>query len=641
MNLSQAAKSPPWSTRSRLIAWMAVRSGDSTTMMSADRRRGTEWFAAPPPIPEKTDAPAPARAGPETRVGREAPWPPQSANGEIVRKPGGRRRRRRVRVGERPAGLLLGPGRRGLAGGGRRRPGGLAAPDDRMVHATPRVAAPARTRESETALSLLSSMVRRTPWVSDWRDAGIVPAAANRAATARVDSTREGSRGGRRAGQPPRREHRRGDAHAAAIEPRPQELPAAREPPADRADRPGEQPGGLLVRLALEVAEHDRLAVLAREPASSSWSKGRTSSSNKPSGAGPVGLRDRLDIGRAVSRRGRPRPMGRPVGHAVEPGGQRVAHPDRTGLPHQDQERRLEGVVRVLGPSEDLAANPQHHRPVAFHQLAEGRLGRTLPAADEPAQELGVAQPGEGPGGPEHLELATDRIDLGWNHRCSAPLIDRSTGRMRRVAIGIQTFWKIPIFHRDAAGPAGARRIYGPSRRGYNRFMSTTIHPILIGTSGWSYPEWDGAFYPPGMDPADYLGWYPTASRSSRSTARSTASRRGGWSRAAQSHAVGFPVRAEGPPGHHPQEAARWLRQGRRGVRRGDRADGRQALVRVAPVGVFQPRAVPLAGCVPGDPGSVPGVVAARCGAPGAGDPQPEVGGPGTGRGACGGTTPR
>ena len=38
--------------------------------------------------------------------------------------------------------------------------------------------------------------------------------------------------------------------------------------------------------------------------------------------------------------------------------------------------------------------------------------------------------------------------------------------------------------------------------------MSTATHPILIGTSGWSYPEWDGAFYPPGMDPADYLGFY-------------------------------------------------------------------------------------------------------------------------------------
>jgi uncharacterized protein YecE (DUF72 family) len=30
----------------------------------------------------------------------------------------------------------------------------------------------------------------------------------------------------------------------------------------------------------------------------------------------------------------------------------------------------------------------------------------------------------------------------------------------------------------------------------------------LIGCSGWSYPEWEGAFYPPGMDAGDYLAWY-------------------------------------------------------------------------------------------------------------------------------------
>ncbi len=30
--------------------------------------------------------------------------------------------------------------------------------------------------------------------------------------------------------------------------------------------------------------------------------------------------------------------------------------------------------------------------------------------------------------------------------------------------------------------------------------MSTEDRPILIGTSGWSYPEWDGAFYPPVPD---------------------------------------------------------------------------------------------------------------------------------------------
>lgn len=38
--------------------------------------------------------------------------------------------------------------------------------------------------------------------------------------------------------------------------------------------------------------------------------------------------------------------------------------------------------------------------------------------------------------------------------------------------------------------------------------QSKTRHPILIGCSGWSYPDWEGPFYPEGMDATDYLGWY-------------------------------------------------------------------------------------------------------------------------------------
>ena len=33
-------------------------------------------------------------------------------------------------------------------------------------------------------------------------------------------------------------------------------------------------------------------------------------------------------------------------------------------------------------------------------------------------------------------------------------------------------------------------------------------HPILIGCSGWSYPDWEGPFYPPGPDAGDYLEYY-------------------------------------------------------------------------------------------------------------------------------------
>ena len=36
----------------------------------------------------------------------------------------------------------------------------------------------------------------------------------------------------------------------------------------------------------------------------------------------------------------------------------------------------------------------------------------------------------------------------------------------------------------------------------------TSEHPILIGCSGWSYPDWEGPFYPEGTDPSDYLSWY-------------------------------------------------------------------------------------------------------------------------------------
>lgn len=38
--------------------------------------------------------------------------------------------------------------------------------------------------------------------------------------------------------------------------------------------------------------------------------------------------------------------------------------------------------------------------------------------------------------------------------------------------------------------------------------MSEQLHPILIGCSGWSYPDWEGVFYPEGMPAGDYLEYY-------------------------------------------------------------------------------------------------------------------------------------
>lgn len=38
--------------------------------------------------------------------------------------------------------------------------------------------------------------------------------------------------------------------------------------------------------------------------------------------------------------------------------------------------------------------------------------------------------------------------------------------------------------------------------------MSEPANPIWIGCSGWSYPDWEGPFYPEGMASGEYLEWY-------------------------------------------------------------------------------------------------------------------------------------
>ena len=46
----------------------------------------------------------------------------------------------------------------------------------------------------------------------------------------------------------------------------------------------------------------------------------------------------------------------------------------RPGFFRQDEERRLEGVVRCVVIAEDPPAGAEHHRPVAIHECGEGRL---------------------------------------------------------------------------------------------------------------------------------------------------------------------------------------------------------------------------------------------------------------------------
>ena len=138
--------------------------------------------------------------------------------------------------------------------------------------------------------------------------------------------------------------------------------------------------------------------------------------------------------GRAISRGVGPRPMGRSIRYAAKPWSNRIADSDRTRLTHQDQERGLERVLHVVPATEDLTADPQHHRRVAIDQLTERRFtGRVLsPSVHEPSEKLGIAESRQRSGCPEPLELSSHLTGLAWDHRFSTLHTNRPTPVMRR-----------------------------------------------------------------------------------------------------------------------------------------------------------------------------------------------------------------
>jgi hypothetical protein len=95
-----------------------------------------------------------------------------------------------------------------------------------------------------------------------------------------------------------------------------------------------------------------------------------------------------------------------PMGDAVEPVSQQVAALQRAGLPHQDQKRRLECVVHVVGIAERLTANAQDHWSVPRDDCFEGRF---IASRDKTFQELNLGRAGCGAVVKESLDVNKDR----------------------------------------------------------------------------------------------------------------------------------------------------------------------------------------------------------------------------------------
>ena len=111
---------------------------------------------------------------------------------------------------------------------------------------------------------------------------------------------------------------------------------------------------------------------------------------------------------------------GDPVGDAVQPAPQRVAHAHRAGLAHQHEEGGLEGVVGRVLVAEQVAADAQHHRPVPCHERLEARP--VVAPAEEAVEQLRVGQPGDRAGGEDRAQPALDIARPESNHRLDPPL---------------------------------------------------------------------------------------------------------------------------------------------------------------------------------------------------------------------------
>ena len=76
--------------------------------------------------------------------------------------------------------------------------------------------------------------------------------------------------------------------------------------------------------------------------------------------------------------------------HAMQPGSQRVPHPEPASFLNQHQERGLKRVLSVVRVAREMTAHSHDHRAVPFDQGCEGTFGRVAVAGREPFQQLGV-----------------------------------------------------------------------------------------------------------------------------------------------------------------------------------------------------------------------------------------------------------
>ena len=180
-------------------------------------------------------------------------------------------------------------------------------------------------------------------------------------------------------------------ADPALEQPVTQPLSPTRKPTLDRADRPAQMPGRLLVACALEIAEDHGCRGSVPEAGRSRSGEAAPARPQGSAAGTSSGLAARTLVPPPPGDRG-PGTRSGPVSDLMQPRAQRIPHPERASLAHQDQERRLEGILRRRAGrparrGRRAAPSARAARPVPRRPARRPRpdRSRTAPGADRPS----------------------------------------------------------------------------------------------------------------------------------------------------------------------------------------------------------------------------------------------------------------
>jgi hypothetical protein len=144
------------------------------------------------------------------------------------------------------------------------------------------------------------------------------------------------------------------------------------------------------VALALQVAKNDRDTIALGKPVD-------LLVENRPPPFEPTCLGGRSASGLGgPALEGSPAPCGRldlngqPFGDSMKPGPERVVNPELTSLAQEHQERGLEGVLGIMGITEQHGADAEDHRPMPLNQSSKCGLGLVGFASREALEQLAV-----------------------------------------------------------------------------------------------------------------------------------------------------------------------------------------------------------------------------------------------------------